>query len=161
MFIQWVKLPSLSFIWFFKYWFALLIGIYGGHNIAQGEKAQSFTHQQIELALFKQLFITAAEAFLDNGHGDNHPYGSIRSTHVAFFEQRRKNGFVYLGGHICIKQVMPPVGIIIFFASRLPIWVEGVANKSNCGFSGVFLNMISWSFTGYNIRFFCLITKDF
>ena len=76
-------------------------------------------HRQIESAFFKQRFITASEAFLDNGHGDNHPYGSVWSTHITLFEQRRKNGFVYLGGHICIKRIMPPVGIIVFFCFTL------------------------------------------
>jgi hypothetical protein len=113
------------------------------------------------LAFFKQLFITAAEAFLDNGHGDNHPYGSIWSAHVTLFEQRRKNGFVYLGGHICIKQIMPPVGIIILFCFTLSHLGGRRGKQVKLRIFRCLLEHDFLIFNGIQYTIFCLMTMDF
>lgn len=89
--------------------------------------------QEIELAFLEQIFATTAKAFFDYGHSDNYSYGGVGSSLVVLFEQRSKYGFNNLRGDVCIKMIVPRFGIIIFYASRLPIWMEGVDIQVSSG----------------------------
>ena len=96
-----------------------IIGVKAWNLLRKAHNTEGPARQQVILAFLEELLVTAAETFLQHGHGCKFPNGCRRGTHYSALEQWTEVLLIYLARHKLEKLVVPCLGIVVMVRGTL------------------------------------------